>query len=144
MPQHTLTTAFTNTAWAELAVDASRALPCKQNVQRTERTFSGGGVEGWASESSVLTAHAEATTDATGDGQMFFVGSVDGKQGAFAASTHTMIVDFVLSASWTIIPGTASGELAGISGTGSYSFKLGNDGNMKGVPVKAEFVVSFS
>ncbi|WOO77284.1 uncharacterized protein LOC62_01G000872 [Vanrija pseudolonga] len=141
MPKETLKTSFTNTLWAELAVDASHPLPCKQNIQHTERTFSGGGVEGWASESSVLTAHSDVKFNATGDGQMFFVGSINGRQGAFAASTHTTIVDFVLSADWTIIPGTASGDLVGIRGTGSYSFKLGSDGDMKGIPVEAELVL---
>lgn len=49
-----------------------------------------------------------------------FEGQYKGRSGRFVLAHNGQYSNNVASSDWTILPGSASGELAGLSGTGSF------------------------
>jgi hypothetical protein len=78
---------------------------------RVTKAFSG-AVEG--TSTAVLLTATTSAGPAAYTAQEWFSGSVDGRKGTFA-SQHGAVSDTV---EWTIVAGSGTGELEGISGTG--------------------------
>jgi len=54
-----------------------------------------------------------------------FVGTVGGKKGSFILEDRGTLTGDQVDGSWSIVPGSGTGELAGISGDGGFKAKLG-------------------
>jgi len=54
-----------------------------------------------------------------------FVGTVGGKKGSFILEDVGTLTGDQVNGSWSIVPGSGTGELAGISGDGGFKAKLG-------------------
>ena len=81
---------------------------------RLGKTF-GGDIEG--TSTAVLLTAATSIGPAAYTAQEWFSGTVDGRKGTFA-SQHGAVTDTV---EWTIVNGSGTGELEGISGTGAIA-----------------------
>jgi hypothetical protein len=83
--------------------------------------------------------------DAAGpwDGQMYYrpdgtavynglqrlEGSLDGRKGSFVMESGGEYDGTTASSSWEVISGSGTGELAGLSGTGTATAEMGQEGN---------------
>jgi hypothetical protein len=49
------------------------------------------------------------------------VGTISGRSGTFVLQTSGTFSGGVTRAEWFVVPGSATGQLAGLSGTGGYT-----------------------
>jgi hypothetical protein len=74
---------------------------------------------------------AEFLQVARGDGSASFVGiervegKVAGREGAFVLQDAGIVEGNVVSGEWFVVPGSGTGELAGLRGTGGFRAKVG-------------------
>ncbi|GMK59540.1 hypothetical protein CspeluHIS016_0801460 [Cutaneotrichosporon spelunceum] len=54
------------------------------------------------------------------EGHIFFTGTLLDKTGGFVIASHRGRMADTVTAQWEIVPGSGTGELAGISGAGPY------------------------
>lgn len=86
---------------------------------RLTKTFTG-AVEG--TSTAVLLTATTSAGPAAYTAQEWFTGTVDGRKGTFA-SQHGAVTDTV---EWTIVTGSGTGDLEGISGTATLT--IADDG----------------
>jgi uncharacterized protein DUF3224 len=105
--------------------DESADGPSLVEVQLTE-TFSG-DIEG---ESTVRVIQA-----ASKDGSMSFVGlqrvrgSIGGRAGSFLLQPRGTVLGKQTQAEWFVVPGSGTGDLKGLRGTGGFEAQLGEQGS---------------
>lgn len=73
------------------------------------------------------------------DGQLVFAGTIAGKKGDVVLRERGRVANGQLTADWVIEPETASGELQGIVGAGSYAL----DVRSVGATVQGKLEVEF-
>jgi Protein of unknown function (DUF3224) len=65
------------------------------------------------------------------DGPVPYVGlehftcTLAGRSGTFVAQAHGRYADGVAAVEWTVVPGSATGDLAGLTGTGRFAARQG-------------------
>ncbi|MEU4191922.1 DUF3224 domain-containing protein [Kribbella sp. NPDC026611] len=85
----------------------------------------------------VGTGTATFLQTAQADGAASFVGvervrgSVAGKEGTFVLQDAGTVADGVVDGSWFVVPGSGTGELAGLRGTGGFRANLGADATIE-------------
>jgi hypothetical protein len=55
------------------------------------------------------------------------IGSVGGRSGSFLLQDAGTVTDGVVSGDWFVVPGSATGGLVGLRGTGGFRANLGSD-----------------
>jgi hypothetical protein len=82
------------------------------------QTFSG-GIEGEASCQQLVAYSSDAYASFVG--LHHIVGSLGGRSGSFVLQSSGTYADSTARVTWFVVPGSGTGELAGLSGQGSYS-----------------------
>jgi hypothetical protein len=82
------------------------------------QTFTG-GIEGEAACQQLVAYSGD--TYASFVGLHHVVGSVEGRSGSFVLQSSGTYADNTARVTWFVVPGSGTGELAGISGQGSYT-----------------------
>jgi Protein of unknown function (DUF3224) len=52
-------------------------------------------------------------------------GSLAGRSGSFVLRSEATFEDGVARTTWSVVPGSATGELAGLQGAGAFTFQMG-------------------
>jgi hypothetical protein len=114
---------FTFTSWDEQAV-SEIAGGAKLTRATVENGFQG-AIEGKSTVAYVMSYQPDGS--ALFEGYEQIDGSLDGRAGSFVLQ-HTGQVtnadsptDFVVSCTWRVVPGSGSGDLAGLTGSGGYT-----------------------
>jgi hypothetical protein len=95
-------------------------------TQTTSKQYLAGDMDAVGTVNYVTFYHADGTC--TYVGITHLEATLDGKKGAFVVrSTGRWEVDTARE-SWAILPGTGTGELAGIKGEGGFAMKHGASG----------------
>lgn len=71
----------------------------------------------------LLSANADGSASFTGFGRL--KGSVGGKRGTFLLQEAGTIKGNIVSGEWSVVPGSGTGELVGLRGTGGFLADLG-------------------
>ncbi|MFJ1757214.1 DUF3224 domain-containing protein [Kitasatospora sp. NPDC088134] len=109
--------------WKEDAVAAVEAGPRLARAS-VANTFTG-GIEAARTTCEYTLAYATGDTGAF-TGLELVTGSVDGREGSFVLEQHgTFHPDGTIHCTFTVVPGTATGALAGLRGTGEYTCRPG-------------------
>jgi len=114
-----VTSAFTNDSWDEVPNDAW----AEDTLSRASitKTFTG-EITGTSKVESIMLRTPN-------DGPMVYVAverfdvKIDGKSGGFVLIHDATMVDGKYDSSWRVLPGSGSGDLAGITGTGEITPK---------------------
>ena len=85
-------------------------------------TFSG-DIEGEGINQNVVVMNADGS--ATYIGYQRIVGKLGGRSGSFVLQHAGNTVGSITTGTWTVVPGSGSGELRGLKGSGGFSY----DGN---------------
>ncbi|KLT42046.1 hypothetical protein CC85DRAFT_302603 [Cutaneotrichosporon oleaginosum] len=137
-------TTITNDTWFQ---DAKVEAPNFKTPQLTTMTMEStykGDMEGVSVGCYVMAAYntpvaeGKQPEDWTFAGVATFEGTVLGKKGTFAVQCIGKVLDGWSEAENTIVEGTGTGELAGLSGRGGFKFKIPTDGCPKDMPVEWE------
>ncbi|MGH4035723.1 DUF3224 domain-containing protein [Actinomycetota bacterium Odt1-20B] len=124
MPRHqTATGTFTFASWDEQPVAGAEG-GARIAHAAVVNGFTG-GIESAATACEYTIAY---TTQKTGafTGYEFLDGSVDGRAGSFVIEQRgTFAEDGTISCAFTVLPGSGSGALAGLSGSGSFTAREG-------------------
>jgi Protein of unknown function (DUF3224) len=92
-----------------------------------EKTYSG-AIEGSGLQEYLMTYKADGIVDYLG--MELITAKVDGKTGTFVLSEEGKFADGKATSECTVIPGSGTGELTGISGKGGYSVAHGESFEM--------------
>ncbi|MEU3724136.1 DUF3224 domain-containing protein [Streptomyces sp. NPDC031705] len=123
MPTRTATGHFTFTRWEEDPAGPADVLPRLARAS-VANTFSG-GIEAAGTTCAYTIAYLTATTG-TYTGIELLTGSLDGRKGGFAVEERgTFHEDGTTRCSFEVVPGSGTGELAGLRGTGSFLARHG-------------------
>lgn len=122
-------------AIAKITVQSSEAKPYDQAASpalveiRLNETFSG-DMEG-ASPVRALQVLQEDKTAHLASMQRFS-GTLSGRQGTFVLQGSEIVENGKIAATWFVVPGSATGELAGLRGEGGFvgDFGKGSDGTL--------------
>ncbi|WP_405134665.1 DUF3224 domain-containing protein [Nocardia sp. NBC_01388] len=87
-----------------------------------EESFSG-GIEGDGVVEFLQSGNADGTASFVGIERI--TGSVDGKSGTFLLQDNGTVADNIVSGDWFVVPGSGTGELTGLRGTGGFRANLG-------------------
>ncbi|MET9971424.1 DUF3224 domain-containing protein [Streptomyces sp. NPDC006356] len=102
--------------WVESVV-AESAGQSKQAAAHCQAAFTG-DLEGSGRADWLLVYVTEGLTRFVGTQR--FEGKLTGRSGSFVLQTHGTYADSGVEVTWEVVPGSGSGELAGLSGTGGY------------------------
>ncbi|KAL1411861.1 hypothetical protein Q8F55_002835 [Vanrija albida] len=142
----TIQVLFTTSSWDQAPVTPSTPVPLAPSIVTTEREFKGDAMRGFATATYVMT---QLSTGDDGDpsgvftGTLVFEGTILGRKGAVALHTRGSYDGDSVEARWTIVSESASGELEGITGHGSYAIADATASRDSGVEVEGELVLSF-
>jgi uncharacterized protein DUF3224 len=89
-----------------------------------EETFSG-DIEGEGVAEFLQVARADGSASFVGVERV--AGSVAGKEGTFVLQDSGTVEGKVVSGEWFVVPGSGTGELAGLRGTGGFRANLGEN-----------------
>jgi hypothetical protein len=92
------------------------------NRIHAEESFSG-DITGDGVVEFLQAARADGTASFVGIERV--TGSIAGKAGSFLLQDQGTVADGLVSGEWFVVPGSGTGELAGLRGTGGFSAKLG-------------------
>ncbi|GHG54183.1 DUF3224 domain-containing protein [Streptomyces griseocarneus] len=123
MPVRTTTGHFTFATWEERTVGARETSPRLAHAS-VVNTFSG-GIEAADTTCEYTIAYA---TDKTGTftGMQVLTGRVDGRDGTFVVEERgSFDDDGTVHCAFEVVPGTGTGELTGLRGTGSFVARHG-------------------
>lgn len=109
---------FTVDSWDPTTYDEAAGAKLARVV--VTKTFYG-DLEGGTSVTHILTAEADRLESMAYVGFERFTGKVDGKAGTFVLMHSATSLDGDNTLRWTILPGSGSGELAGITGEGQIT-----------------------
>ncbi|WP_327142251.1 DUF3224 domain-containing protein [Nocardia sp. NBC_01327] len=87
-----------------------------------EESFSG-GIEGDGIVEFLQSGNADGTASFVGIERI--TGSVDGKSGTFLLQDNGTVADNIVSGDWFVVPGSGTGDLTGLRGTGGFRANLG-------------------
>ncbi|MFG2141004.1 DUF3224 domain-containing protein [Streptomyces sp. NPDC048650] len=123
MPTQTAVGHFTCASWEERTVSPSEAGP-KLTHASVANAFSGG------LEAAVTTCEYTIVyvmeKSGTFTGMELLAGSLDGREGTFVAEGRgTFDADGTVRCTFDVVPGSGSGELAGLRGTGTFTAEHG-------------------
>jgi hypothetical protein len=90
----------------------------KLTHSKVTQTFTG-GIEGEAICQQLVAYSGD--TYASFVGLHHVTGSVDGRSGSFVLQSSGIYTDNTARVTWFVVPGSGTGELAGLSGQGSYT-----------------------
>lgn len=114
---------FTFSDWKERAVSPSEVRPGLAHASVTN-TFSG-GIQASGTTCEYTIAYV---TESTGSftGMEVLTGSLDGRDGTFALDERgSFEADGTLRCVFDVVPGSGTGDLTGLRGTGSFATKTG-------------------
>ncbi|MEU9414851.1 DUF3224 domain-containing protein [Streptomyces sp. NPDC048272] len=122
MPTSTTGT-FSFSDWKELPIGPADATPRLAHATVTN-AFSG-GVEAAATTCDYTVAYTSSTTGGFA-GMELVAGRVDGRPGTFVLEERgTFEADGTTRCAFSVVLGSATGELAGLSGSGSFTARHG-------------------
>ncbi|MFI9510751.1 DUF3224 domain-containing protein [Nocardia sp. NPDC052566] len=87
-----------------------------------EESFSG-GIEGDGIVEFLQAADADGSASFVGIERV--TGAVDGKSGSFLLQDNGTVADNIVSGEWFVVPGSGTGELTGLRGSGGFRADLG-------------------
>ncbi|GLX23355.1 MULTISPECIES: DUF3224 domain-containing protein [Streptomyces] len=123
MPTRTATGHFTYADWEERPAGPADALP--RLAQATVANTFSGGIEAAGTVCAYTIAYLTATTGSY-SGTELLAGSLDGRKGGFALEERgTFHEDGTTRCSFAVVPGSGTGELTGLRGTGSFLARHG-------------------
>lgn len=117
-----LTGTFTLAGWEE---DALQESPTRISRAQIDQTWAGDA------EGTVVThnlMHYAPDGTAVIAGVLRFTGTVDGRKGSFAASGQGAYDGELVRTDLVVAPGSGTDDLAGVSGTASFSAPKGPEG----------------
>jgi hypothetical protein len=115
---------FTVKSWDE---DTYRELDGNAKLTRAQVTFElAGDLEAEANWTALMCYRNDGTAVYTG--LQHTAGKVAGRSGSFVLRADGAFEDGVAKTSWEVIPGSATGELSGLTGTGSAVTTSGSAG----------------
>lgn len=124
---------FTSSNWEERRITSGEGSPRLAHASVTN-TFSG-GVEAADTVCEYTIVYVTETTG-TFTGMQVLSATVDGRKGAFAvAERGSFEADGTLRCAFDVVPGSGTGDLTGLSGTGSFTTKHGD----QSVPYSFEY-----
>jgi len=82
------------------------------------QTFTG-GIEGECTSQSLMSYSGDTYASFVGLYQI--TGSIDGRSGSFVLQSSGTYSDSTARTTWFVVPGSGTGELAGLSGQGGYA-----------------------
>ncbi len=107
---------FTVASWQE---DTYEELEGSQGLTEAKVELAlSGGVEGEASVRWLMAYRPDGTAHFIGLARV--QGSVDGRAGTFVLESTGEFDGTVAKGPWSVVPGSANGELAGLGGTGGF------------------------
>jgi hypothetical protein len=118
---------YTATGWEEKIVGGGEGGP---RVAHARATMAYTGVLEGTSVCEFLLYYAGAGYDGAGQkapGYERFEGAVHGRKGTFVARHDTAYDGHGIRDHWTVVAGSATGELTGLSGTGTATAVMGAD-----------------
>lgn len=104
------------TGWDEKPYDEQEGA-VKVTMASIDNTFTG-VIEGSGHVRTVMVYPADDAANFTGLQRV--TGTVGGRKGSFVLQATGSWTGGVARADWHVVPGSATGELAGLSGTGGY------------------------
>jgi hypothetical protein len=119
------------TEHAEARITVHRYEPVPYDEREDGPTLSRIHVEESFSGDITADGVVEFLQAARADGTASFVGiervtgSVAGRAGSFLLQDQGTVADGVVSGEWFVVPGSGTGELAGLRGTGGFTANLG-------------------
>lgn len=121
MPK-TARTHFKQLSWDEVIISEPDNSP-KLAYANAAMEFTGDIIAETSTQGFILYYDTSGT--GTFCGYEHLVGSIHGKAGSLVFETRGTFEADGIHASWTVVPGSATGDLTGISGTGSYTIPWG-------------------
>jgi hypothetical protein len=113
---HTATSALTVSDWEEAPVDT---LDSGTSLTRaTSRSEFSGQWQGTGLACWILVYTADGAARFVGT--QAFSGALDGRTGTFVLQLQGTFEENTAKVSWSVLPGTGTGELAGLTGSGGY------------------------
>ncbi|MFE2106920.1 DUF3224 domain-containing protein [Kitasatospora sp. NPDC059463] len=119
----TVTGGFGYTDWTETPIGPAETLPRLARAS-VVNTFTG-GIEAAATVCEYVLVYATANTGGF-TGLQRFTGRLDGRAGGFVVEERgTFEEDGTVRCTFEVVPGSATGELTGLRGTGGYHYRPG-------------------
>lgn len=114
---------FTLASWKEQSVSPEGETPRLAHASITNRFT--GGIEASDTWCEYVLSYVTETTG-TYRGMQRLTGRVDGRQGTFVVEERgTFHEDGSVTGTFEVLPGAATGDLAGLRGTGSFTYRAG-------------------
>ncbi|MFJ3878104.1 DUF3224 domain-containing protein [Streptomyces sp. NPDC090077] len=134
-PTRTATGHFSFADWEERPAGTASAAP--RLAQATVSNTFSGGIEAAGTVCAYTIAYLTETTGSY-SGTELLAGTLDGRAGGFAlAERGTFHEDGTTRCSFEVVPGSGTGELTGLRGTGSFLARHGEPS----VPYTFEYVL---
>ncbi|MFF8645826.1 DUF3224 domain-containing protein [Streptomyces sp. NPDC015345] len=95
-----------------------------------------GAIEAAGTSCQYTIAYTSETTGAY-VGYEFIDGMLDGRKGSFIIEQRGSFLDDAIECAFTVLPGSATGELAGLTGTGTFTARYGE----KSTPYAFDYTV---
>ncbi|HEX9893332.1 MAG TPA: DUF3224 domain-containing protein, partial [Gemmatimonadales bacterium] len=124
------TATFELTGWNEKPLDEGEVLP-KMTRASVSKKFQG-DVEGESKVEYLMMYRDDGT--ATYVGLERITGQLAGKRGSFVLLHEGVFEDGVSKTTWTVVPGSGTGELAGLKGKGGFA-----SGHAERYPITLEY-----
>lgn len=123
-------------AIAKIAVQSSAAKPYDQTVSPTlmeihiSETFSG-DIEGESLVRALEVLHSETSVSMISAQRVR--GKIGGRQGTFVLQGSELVENGRIKATWFVVPGSGTGDLAGLRGEGGFegNFGEGSEGRLE-------------
>lgn len=123
-------------AIAKITVQSSEAKPYDQTVSPTlmeihiSETFSG-DIEGESLARALEVLRSETSVSMISAQRVR--GRIGGRQGTFVLQGSELVENGRIKATWFVVPGSGTGDLAGLRGEGGFegSFGKGSEGTLK-------------
>lgn len=115
-------------AKAEITVQSSHAEPFDESggpklmEVHIRETFSG-DIEGESTVRALQTLHPDKSASLVSLQRV--TGTLGGRRGSFVLQGSETIADGAIRASWSVVPGSGTGELEGLRGEGGFEGRFG-------------------
>ena len=115
------TGSYSITSWDEKTWDGKpwNEVPGSKVTHSIVRQTFSGGIEGEAICQQLVAYSSDSYASFVGLHQV--TGSVDGRSGSFVLQSSGIYTDNTARVTWFVVPGSGTGDLAGLSGQGSYT-----------------------
>jgi hypothetical protein len=105
------------TSWDENQYDEKEGT-AKLTKARITQTFSG-DIEGEGTSDYLMVYPSDSEAHFVGVHRV--VGTLGGRSGSFALSARGVFANGTVETQWEVVPGSGTGELAGLVGSGGYT-----------------------